>query len=194
MKFQLSRRQLLEVLTPIQAIIPARTTLPILHNLKLTAEKGKLLFEATDLDVCLSRSVGATVRSEGSLLVPAKRLYDVVRELPDLEVKVEQTDLTLVVACERSVFKLPAINTEDYPKVPEPAEGDSVKKVRLGVSSLLRAVDKVSFAISTDENRDGRPSSGADVVRLRQLFCKGIRQRFQGKKIGEGRGGSLRRA
>ncbi len=169
MKFTLHKKIFLDILTPIQAIIPPRTTLPILQNLKLSAQLkqsdqgAKLRFEATDLDVSFSRTLQAEVELEGSILVPAKRLYEIVRELPDLPVRVEQTDLTLTLSCERCVFKLPGIDVEDYPQMPTPAqdtgseedspESTPVNSIKLKAFSLLRAIDKVAFAISTDESR-----------------------------------------
>lgn len=164
MKFALDRKNLVQILTPIQAVIPPRTTLPTLQNLRLTAElgkspgNGKLKFEATDLDVSLCRSVETQVEAEGSMLVSAKRLYEIVRELPDLPVRLEQTDFTLVLSCERCIFKLPGSGTEDYPQIaaaPQNTSGapEHMEEIRLKVSSLLRAIDKVSFAISTDESR-----------------------------------------
>jgi len=161
MKFTLDKKNLLGILTPIHAIIPPRTTLPTLQNVKITAEstkqtrKGKLLFEATDLDVSLSRSLQTEVEGDGSLLVSARRLYEIVRELPDLPVHVDQTDFTLVLTCERCVFKLPGSDTEDYPQIPQSLEdrSSSAEQITLRASSLLRAIDKVSFAISTDESR-----------------------------------------
>lgn len=152
MKFVIEKKRLLETLIPAQAVIPLRTTLPILQNLKMSAETGKLKVEATDLDVSISKTALCEIDTEGALLVPAKRLYDIVRELPDLEIHIEQTDLILTLRCGYSVFKLPGIDIEDYPKIPAPPL-DSGNFVKLGISSLLRALDKVSFAISTDESR-----------------------------------------
>jgi DNA polymerase-3 subunit beta len=161
MKFTLEKKTLLEILTPIHAIIPPRTTLPTLQNVKITAESdkqkkdGRLRFEATDLDVSLSRSLETSVEGDGSVLVSARRLYEIVRELPDLPVHVVQTDFTLVLTCERCVFKLPGSDTEDYPQIPQSPEDttSSAEQIRLKASALLRAIDKVSFAISTDESR-----------------------------------------
>lgn len=163
MKFTVRKKDLLEVLIPIQSIIPSRTTLPILQNLKLSAQAGELKLEATDMDISLSRTLHTSVETPGAILVPGRKLYEIVRELPDLPVRAEQTDFTLTLTCERCVFKLPGVNTEDYPQIPTPeydtssspdsSKGVQVSSIRLRASSLLRAIDKVSFAISTDENK-----------------------------------------
>ncbi len=161
MRFKVHKRTLLDVLTPIQAIVPTKTTLLTLQNLKLTARKGSdkakgmLRFDATDLDVSLSRTITGKVEREGEILVPAKRLYEIVRELPERQIAFEQKDLTLSLTCDRCVFKLPGIDTEDYPQIPtaEASVAEGSLGIKLKAAALLRAISKVAFAISSDESR-----------------------------------------
>ena len=89
MKFSVSKEKLLEGLQTVQNVVSTRTTLPILSNVLLQAEEGKLRFTTTDLDVGISGSVEATIEKAGSTTLPARRLAGIVRELPAAEVSIE---------------------------------------------------------------------------------------------------------
>ena len=92
MKFTLSRDKLLEVLQQVQSVVSTRTTLPILSNILIKAQKTGLSMTATDLDVGVQSSIEAEIEQTGGTTLPARRFFSIVRELPANDVRIE-TDL-----------------------------------------------------------------------------------------------------
>ena len=82
MKFSISKEALLDGLQKVQHVVSTRTTLPILSNVLLVAEDGKLTLTTTDLDVGITGSVEAKVDKPGATTLPAKKLVNIIRELP----------------------------------------------------------------------------------------------------------------
>ena len=82
MKLSVSKEKLLEGLQTVQNVVSTRTTLPILSNVLLEAADGQLLLTTTDLDVGMRGGVEATVEKPGAATLPARRLFNIVRELP----------------------------------------------------------------------------------------------------------------
>src|SRR5712672_4858019 len=88
MKFTITREQLQEGLAAVAAAIPAKTTLPVLANVLVEATKQGLRLSGTDLDIAVSTTVPADVDAEGSVTLPAKKLVEIVRELPSAAVRI----------------------------------------------------------------------------------------------------------
>ena len=82
MKVRLSRDDVTETLTSIQQVVPPKTTLPILSNLLIKAEDGRLFISATDLDISMRTSMEADVLEDGITTVPARKFAEIVREFP----------------------------------------------------------------------------------------------------------------
>src|SRR5438067_2422682 len=92
MNLTIAKDQILHGLQSVQNIVSTRTTLPILSNVLLRAEDGKLEFTATDLDVAISCGVEASVKKGGATTIPVKRLFSIIRELanPEIEIEVDE--------------------------------------------------------------------------------------------------------
>src|SRR5450432_2096740 len=89
MKLTITKEQILAGLQAVQNVVSTRTTLPILSNVLLRAENGKVEFTATDLDVTVACSVEAKVKKGGATTVPVKKLFGIVRELSSSEIDLE---------------------------------------------------------------------------------------------------------
>ncbi|MEM9683992.1 MAG: DNA polymerase III subunit beta, partial [Pseudomonadota bacterium] len=83
MKLTIERAELLRSLNHVQSVVERRNTIPILSNVQMEANDGKLRLTATDMDLAVVESVAASVDVEGSTTAPAHTLYDIVRKLPD---------------------------------------------------------------------------------------------------------------
>src|SRR5208337_4289684 len=92
MNLSISKEQIINGLQAVQNIVSTRTTLPILSNVLIRAEKDRLEFTATDLDVTISCGVEASVKKVGSVTVPVKKLFGIVRELGNPEIELEVDD------------------------------------------------------------------------------------------------------
>ena len=90
MKFTITREKLQEGLTAVAAAIPAKTTLPVLSNILVEATKQGIRLSGTDLDIAVSTTVAADVDTEGAVTMPAKKLTEIVRELPPAPVRVHR--------------------------------------------------------------------------------------------------------
>src|ERR1051325_5962558 len=89
MKLTISKEQMLQGLQAVQNIVSTRTTLPVLSNVLLRAEGGRLDLTATDLDVTISSAVEGSVEKAGAVTLPAKKLLGIVKELPTPQIDIE---------------------------------------------------------------------------------------------------------
>ena len=139
----------------LQGVVERRTTHQILGNVLLDGRDSRLTLTATDLDTTfVSEIQPVTVKSPGAVTVSARRLYDIVRELPaaaDLRLKVLENHHVSIECKEPKLrIRLNGLAASDYPTRPEAAGGASLT---LGFGTLRRMVDKIRFAVSTEEMR-----------------------------------------
>ena len=151
MKIKVNRDEILEGLQKVQSIVSPRTTLPILSNILVQADAGKLTLTATDLEVTVQTSIVADVVKGGGSTLPAKRVYSVFRELPNHDIEIEVDDKNVAsITCGPSFFKLVGMNENDFPSLPTFEGG---KTYVLEQSVLKEMLKKTSYAASTDETR-----------------------------------------
>lgn len=127
------------------------TTLPILSNLLLETKKNKLQIVATDMEVGVLTTCSAEIKEAGSVTVPARKFYDILKELPEGEIEIQVSkNHTLQIKSGKSVFKVMGMDKEDYPQLPEPSlEG----AIEIEQGMLKEAIQLTSFAVSRDETR-----------------------------------------
>ena len=151
MKFTITREQLQEGLTAVAAAVPTKTTLPVLSNVLLEATKQGLKLSGTDLDIAVGTTVAADVDAEGAVTLPAKKLVDIVRELPSAPIRITAAgEQRVSIECGRSRFKLLGLPREEFPSFPA-VKFDGAWKAAAGVVQKL--VSHVAFAASTEESR-----------------------------------------
>jgi DNA polymerase-3 subunit beta len=153
MKVTVERAQLLKSLGHVHRVVERRNTIPILANILLRAERGKLVLKATDLDLEVNETIAAEVSPGGATTVPAHMLFDIVRKLPDgsqivLEASGERGVLTIRAG--RSRFTLQTLPESDFPDL---NAGDMTHSFRMPAADLKKMIDKTQFAISTEETR-----------------------------------------
>ncbi len=152
MKLTNAKEQLLNGQQAVQNVVSTRTTLPILSNVHLRATSdNKLSLTATDLDVTVTCTVDATVSGDGATTIPVKRLFGIVRELPNPELEIEVDDKSVCsLRSGASFYKINGIAAEEYPPTPQFKESKKTTLPQEKVKTLLR---RTSYAISTDETR-----------------------------------------
>jgi DNA polymerase-3 subunit beta len=151
MKFTITRERLHEGLAAVAATVPTKTTLPVLSNILVEAVSDGVRLSGTDLDIAVSTVVPAEVDTEGAVTVPAKKLVEIVRELPTAAIRVAAAGEQRVdLECGRSRFRLLGIPRDEFPNFP-PVSFDNSWTVTC--SDLQKLINHVSFAASTEESR-----------------------------------------
>lgn len=181
MKLAIEKGDLQRGLGRLQAIVEKRSSMPILANVLATAsgkgDAGKLELAATDLEVGIRGVQPAKVSKAGALTISARKLYDIVRELPDETIQLEATSNGyLDLRCGRSRFTLAGTNAEEYPSLPDFSPG---QMVRLPAAVLSQMIDGTMYAASLDETRYNLNGVyfevHADTARIRMVATDGHR-------------------
>jgi DNA polymerase-3 subunit beta len=151
MKFRISKEALLDGLQKVQHVVSTRTTLPILSNVLLVARNGRIQFTTTDLDVGITGSVEAQIDKDGATTLPARKLVNIIRELPASEVEIS-VDAKNVASIHSgpSFFKIIGLSQDEFPPLPD---FDGAKEFRIPQVMLRDGLRKTSYSISTDETR-----------------------------------------
>jgi DNA polymerase-3 subunit beta len=151
MKFTITREQLQEGLIAVAASVPAKTTLPVLSNILVEAGKDGLRLSGTDLDISVSTVVPASVDQEGAVTLPAKKLVEIVRELPSAAIRVTSSgEQRVTIECGRAKFRLLGLPREEFPAFPA-VNFEGGWKCTSG--DLQKLIGHVAFAASTEESR-----------------------------------------
>jgi DNA polymerase-3 subunit beta len=151
MEFVIDKSELVRELQTITGVVEKRATLPILANLLLETRKDGVQVGASDLEVTVRGTAKATVVKEGSVTLPAAKLHEIARQLPDAEVKFKMGDRNQVaITCDRTRYRIGGQPKEDFPKFPEL---DLDKGIELPAAVLREMIDRVIFAITTEDPR-----------------------------------------
>src|ERR1041384_2082373 len=150
MEFKIRKDEFLRGLYLAQGIADRKSTLPILANVLIRTEgKDRLLCGATDLNVTTMVSLAAKVEKEGGLTVSARQLYEIVKGLPNDEVRVRRTDQNWAeIKAGKVEFKVVGISDRDYPKLPSAKEAETFK---VDPVTLRDMIGKTIFSVSQDE-------------------------------------------
>jgi len=152
MKANVSKTNLLDALQKVASIIGARSTLPILGNVLIEASNDKLTFTTTDLEIRIKTEVEAKVSQPGKTTLPAKRLLNIIRELPgnEIDLMTDESHHTKIVAGKTSSFKLHGLASDDFP---QQVEFSALRKLSFKQSELARSLNLILYAVSNDDTR-----------------------------------------
>jgi DNA polymerase-3 subunit beta len=151
MEITVSRQDLVRELTATQSVVERKTTIPILSNFLLEAEDDRLSLTATDLDQAIRTSATVKVKKPGACTIPARKLYDYIKLLPDGDISIKLLENHWVqIRSGRSNTKIVGMARANYPQVPEfPA----VPATSIPISALKALIARTIFAISNEESR-----------------------------------------
>jgi len=187
MKLETTREALLKPLQLATGVVERRQTLPVLANLLVVAEKGVLTLSGTDLEVEVQASIseGVDIKTEGRATLPARKLMDIWRSLPEgaaVSITVDGSKST--VRSGRSRFTLATLPAADFPSV---EGGESSVELELEQPQLKRLIDRVSFSMAQQDVRyflngmllevdaDGVRTVATDGHRLAQANLTGVK-------------------
>ena len=151
MEITVSRQELVRELTATQSVVERKTTIPILSNFLIEAEDDRLNITATDLDQAIRTSAEAKVKKAGSCTIPARKLYDYIKLLPEGEISIKLLDNHWVqIRSGRSNTKMVGMARANYPQVPE---FPTVAVTSIPALVLKTLISRTIFAISNEESR-----------------------------------------
>jgi len=150
MELVVRKNELLRELQLFQGIVERKNTIPILANVLLEANGDEVRMLATDLEVALRSKCHASVAKGGSLTLPAKKLYEIVKALPETDVRIEEDKKGVKVAADRFDSRMQTLPREDFPTLPD-ASGKT--RATLPRNALKQMVEKTQFAITGEDTR-----------------------------------------
>ncbi|MGD8896911.1 MAG: DNA polymerase III subunit beta, partial [Acidobacteriota bacterium] len=128
MEILVRRNDLVKELHLVQGIVERKNSIPVLSNVLVEGQADGLRVSATDLDVSLRCGCGAQVVKEGAVTLAAKKLYEIVRSLPESDVRLEvQPDAWATIECERVMFRMAGLPREDFPTLPDGKGGKELE-------------------------------------------------------------------
>ena len=146
-----SKQKLQEGISIVTKAITGKTTMPVLEGIYIQANKEGLTLIGSDMDVSIETKVEADVIKEGSIVIDSKIFSEIIRKLPNSDVKIEISENDLIqITCEKSVFNLVFMNPSDYPSLPSINEDLSVEVPQNLLKNMIKGT---SFAIAQDEAR-----------------------------------------
>jgi len=152
MQFECTRDGLLEQIQIVQKAVSARSTLPILTGILFNVKDNKLTLSSTDLEMSIKCELDVNEKSSGSIVIPARLISDVLRNLPEAVVKFnsDTSNNQIFLQCEKSTFNIKVLHPEDFPKIPEIGGGSLIK---VDGKELIEAIKQIIKAVSRDETR-----------------------------------------
>lgn len=150
MEFAINKADLVRELNLSQGVVEKKTTIPILSNVLIEADGDRIVLTATDLELGVRCSAPAIVKKGGSGTIPAKKLLDYVRLLPDGEINIKFADTHwATITCGRSKTRIAGMSRESFPELPHLPE----VLAEIPVKTLAMMISKTIFAISAEESR-----------------------------------------
>lgn len=152
MKVIVQQQQLAHGVSVVSRAVTSRSTLPVLSNILVKTDEGRLRLSATNLELGISAWIGAKVSEEGGLTVPSRTFVDLVSNLPseDVILSVDERTQSLNVKCGTLNTDIKGISAEEFPPMPTP---DDDTAIPLNVENFKEMIQRVVFAASTEDTR-----------------------------------------
>jgi DNA polymerase-3 subunit beta len=150
MELVVRKNDLLRELQLFQGIVERKNTIPILANVLMEAKGDQVSFLATDLEVGLRSKCTASVAKGGSLTLPAKKFFEIVKSLPETDIRIAEDKGGVKVAADRFDSRMQTLPREDFPTLPESSGPVSAQLSR---AALKEMVAKTQFAITGEDTR-----------------------------------------
>lgn len=151
MKFTCKKSELQDVISTVQKAITGKTTLPILSGIMINVQSDKVVLTGSDIDLSIESEIEAEIIEEGSVVVDAKILSDIIKKLPNSTVSINTVENNSIeILCQKSKFTLVYMNPEDFPSIPSVNEGTSISILQKTLKNMIR---QTIFAIAQDNTR-----------------------------------------
>lgn len=152
MKVSCFQDNLARGLSIVSRAVSARSTLPVLSNVLLETDNGRLKLAATNLEISITCWIGAKVEEEGAITIPARTFGELVSTFPQepVSLHLNKVTQTVHVSCGRTQANIKGIDAEEFPKIPAPNDAN---RIRMEPAVLKQIIGRVAFAAAVDDSR-----------------------------------------
>lgn len=151
MKFSVSSNELNKGLSAVIGAVPSKATLPILETILFESEDGQLKLTATDLEISIIEYIDADIEEDGAVAIPARRLLETLRQLPNIPVFFEVDERKNInFRTDKGAYKLVGDDADEFPEIPNLDEGTTISTT---TDRMHKAIHKTLFAVSSDDLR-----------------------------------------
>ena len=150
MELVVRKNDLLRELQLFQGIVERKNTIPILANVLMDAKGDEVTLLATDLEVGLRSKCAATIAKSGTVTLPAKKFYEIIKSLPETDIRIADDKSGVKISADRFESRMQTLPREDFPTLPEPG---ATSKTALPRSAVKEMVAKTQFAITGEDTR-----------------------------------------
>ena len=150
MKFSCNQDTFSKYLNILSRVVSSKPGLPILNNIFLQTEKGKLIMKATDLELSITTWIGADVEDEGKITLPAKQLSEFVNSIPEEIVSVEVEKQNFNISTSNNLASFNTMPSDDFPSIPDVGSKED-PFIQINSADLVMAINRVAFAAATDD-------------------------------------------
>ena len=184
MEIKAKRGELLATLYWTQSIVERRNTMPILANVLIEAQKNDIRVTATDLEVGIRGRVDGEILKEGTVTANAKKLYEIVREVPNEQIQLKRLENDWVeIRSGKAVFKVVGMEAREFPQFPK-FDGKGLSTIP--ASTIREMIERTIFSVSTDETRyslNGVFIEESDKGRIKMVATDGHRLAFDERDL-----------
>ncbi|MGI5898180.1 MAG: DNA polymerase III subunit beta [Candidatus Dojkabacteria bacterium] len=149
MKFSCNQDTFSKYLNIVSRVVATKSGLPILSNVSFESKDGKLILKTTDLELSITTWIGADIKEDGVVTVPAKQLAEFVNSIPEEKVDIEVEKQNFNISTENNSASFNTMPSEDFPNIPTIGKDNSI--VRIKKEDLVTAIERVAFATATDD-------------------------------------------
>lgn len=151
MKIICEKDKLLKAINAVVRGVPTRTTMPILEGIYIQTNNNELKLTTYDLELGIEYIIEAEIEEEGNTVVNATMFSEIIRRLPDADIKITINENNLlVIECEGSLYKLSTMDPEEFPELPKIEIENSLETDQISLRNMIK---KTIFAVSNEENR-----------------------------------------
>tara|TARA_B100000315_G_scaffold257145_1_gene305015 strand:+ start:244 stop:1341 length:1098 start_codon:yes stop_codon:yes gene_type:complete len=148
MNITINKEVLLNCLQRVLGPTTTKQNFPVLSGVFIKTLDGLIKITTTDLDITITTQEKVQVNQSGEFLVPMKRFFSIIKELPDGEITIEKTKNNLLINCGKVEFKITTLNSAEYPQVQEPQK---VSLIKLNCQTLEEMIRSTSFCVGLDD-------------------------------------------
>lgn len=151
MKISFIREKLVRAMGVVLRMVSTQVTLPILANIKLDCDEGRLKISATDLEVGIETWIGAKITEKGSITLPAKLFFEYLSSIDEEKIDLETKDNKIKITGQKTKTQIKGLSSSDFPLIPKIK--DTIINLKIDIQKFKKAIINCSFACAQDETR-----------------------------------------